>query len=177
MFASNSKVAFHDLTPDADERDAPWAPNCRYAAGNIFGCILDKEGTTPSVKTVLFLIVISGALLSRAGAGDRVNEDVGSLHIRRTRAPSAAHEAWQRSKAEEADMWGETVDGAWAVRLCDRCIKSFSAGPEEWDTEVFVAKRCLRGLVPDALLEAYQVTIIGHGCRPYSAKGLDLAYG
>ncbi len=89
VYSSDSRFAMRHLVGDAADRDKPFSPGCRYAAGNIFESVLTKDGN----------------LQSRPGAGKHLGQEVGSLVISRSRNIPQSQRDTAATASSDALKW------------------------------------------------------------------------
>jgi hypothetical protein len=144
VFSSDTRFSLADLPASSDDRDSMQLQGMKHSGGNVFENVIDQ----------------SGAKARRAGAGDMYGAQVGSLTIRRRRAPSVSEIVAKESLRLATERWGETTP----VLVI----------PSEWDYEEIVPDEHMCGLLPSALIEQYQFwrtgdsTIRGY---PYPNRG------
>ncbi|KNC47257.1 uncharacterized protein AMSG_03687 [Thecamonas trahens ATCC 50062] len=127
---ATSSLAVYAL-PDAAERDEPWLPGTRYAAGNLFDLTLDKKGQ----------------LIPTAGAGERVHDLVGSVVISRPFTLPRVATALAAAADAQAEYWGHALAPPKLSVLFEPAVAA--------SRETYVPPALLTGLLPAALVQAY----------------------
>jgi hypothetical protein len=146
VYTTNCKFTHRHLQVSSAKRDNPWIQGTRNAAGLPFDTLLTDDGS----------------LIARPGVGS-FQSSVGTLWIKRNRVDSGAG-----AGTPEADGGG----GGDASGADTDAPPTGDFREEEWAHEVFVPRRTLAGLLPDALLETYQfwktgpLTLRGYAREP-----------
>ena len=141
-WSSDSRLSLYHLDINGDERKEPEPMETMWSAGNIYN---GHYAAAPS-----------GRLLPRAGAGARYNDDVYSLSITRSRI----YKGWGGENAKKQSRKGMKVS------------RPDPDMYQETETETYVSKNHLYGLIPESLLDKYRFWKTG----PYTLRGYKMDY-